>query len=259
MADSTQETRAKIPLKGFLADYKSGLPDRAVMQKYGLSARSLISLIKTLVEKKVLDANDLARRKQMTEQVELVKEQQFLKGLFICPHCGHPHPQQFDICPACGAHPADYHQPEQIVEDVTTTGGHFYVDDTTTVVDQDQAPQDMPEPVRPAEGKSEDAPDSGTSPEPQAEDADKTLRLEEPGAETSAETEEKAPEKAEAFPLPQKEKPANKPAQAPSPTEKPKDEPKEKASPFKSVRALISKIRKDVRSLASSPWACAAA
>jgi hypothetical protein len=244
MADPTQETRAKIPLKRFLADYKAGIPDREVMQKYGLSARSLITLIKTLVEKKVLDGEDLARRKQMTEQVELVKEQKFLKGLFICPNCGHPHPQQFDICPACGANPGDYTQPEQIVEDVTTTGGHFYVDDTTTVVGEDQAPLTMPEPVGQAQRKPEDSPDSVTPPDPHAEDADTTLRLEEPESEAPKEPGENASENAEAPEPPQEQKTAPKPAGDVPPAEKPLDEPKEKSSPFKSVRALISKIRK---------------
>lgn len=244
MADSTQQTRAKIPLKRFLADYKSGVPDREVMQKYGLSARSMISLIKTLVEKKVLDADDLAKRKQMTEQVELVKEQRFLKGLFICPNCGHPHPQQFDVCPACGASLADHGRPEPIVEDVTTTGGHFYIDDTTTVVNQDQARQDVTEPIRPAETEPETVSDSETPAESQTGDADKTLRLERPGPESAKQPEEKGPEKADAPQPEQKEKPARIPAQPTAPAGKPKDEPKEKTSPFKSVRALISKIRK---------------
>jgi hypothetical protein len=243
MADPNQETRAKIPLKRFLADYKAGIPDREVMQKYGLSARSLISLIKTLVEKKVLDADDLTRRKAMTEQVELVKEQKFLQGLFICPNCGHPHPQQFDICPACGANPADYGQPEQVVEDVTTTGGHFYVEDTTTVVDQDQLQEDVLGSVRLTETEVQDAADSKTGQEP--EGADNPTHPPQPGPNAPLKIPLETPERG-GIPLsPEKEEdPGRKPAESPVPAAQPNDEPKEKASPFKSVRALISKIRK---------------
>jgi hypothetical protein len=251
MAEQTQETRAKIPLKRFLADYKAGVPDREVMQKYGLSARSLISLIKTLMDKNVLSPDDLARRKQMTEQVELVKEQQFLKGLFICPKCGHPHPQQFDVCPACEAKLDDYAEPERVVEDVTTTGGFFYVEDTTAIVDEPEDGEDKTEPIRQEEPKLAAPTESIDPPKPEP-----PIPATHPEASEKAEaplTPEKEPPPKESeqdgvLPVekPERDKPQpeKKPEQGTSQPESGKDEPKEKSSPFKSVRALISKIRK---------------
>jgi hypothetical protein len=209
MADQTEQKRAKIPLKQFLADYKSGVSDREVMQRYALSARSLVSLIKTLVEKQVLTPHDLAQRKELTSRQELVKETQFLKSLFICPNCGHPHPQRFDVCPACGANPDHFAEPDRVVEDVTTTGGHFYVEDLTTsvyerptteVVKKDDTPQ----------ASSQNPKNASTSPRPAVKPAPAKSRSE--TSETSS-----------------------KPSA---------EETTEKTSPFKSVRALFSRIKK---------------
>jgi hypothetical protein len=214
MAEKNQQKRAKIHLKQFLADYKAGVPDREIMHSFGLSARSLVSLIKTLIDKKVLTAGDLTRRKHMTEEQEQVKETQFLKSLFICPNCGHPHPQKFDLCPACGASPDDYtnepgaagagQESEEAgsVDDVTTDGGYFYVEDVTTAVAQGP----VTDVVEKEETVSSPPPENQSPPPPRVAAAPK-----------------KAPT---------------------TPSEKAPDEDKEKASPFKSVRALFSKIRR---------------
>lgn len=230
MAEQTQDKRARIPLKRFLADYKSGVPDREVMQKYDLSARSLISLIKTLMEKEILSPEDLAQRKQMTEQMELVKERQFLKGLFICPKCGHPHPQQFEVCPACEARLEDYAAPERVAEDVTTTGGYFYVDDTTTIVDQIDDLEDAGVSAQPEGTKLEASTELLSPPMPEPE----------PPAKTHAST----PDKDQVHPAADRKIPAPTPEPDKASSDKTVDEAKDKGSPFKSVRALISKIRK---------------
>jgi hypothetical protein len=232
MAEQTQEKRAKIPLTRFLADYKSGVPDREVMQTYGLSARNLISLIKTLMEKGILSPEDLTKRKQMTEQIELVKEKQFLKGLFICPKCGHPHPQQFEVCPACEAKLDDYVAPERVVQDVTTTGGHFYVDDTTTIEEQPENPEDSTEPIRRDDSNLEAPTELLTSPQTES------------GADVSSSPTSVAADKGQPDKISTQKAAAKKPEPDNKPAAATEEQPKEKSSPFKSVRALISRIRK---------------
>lgn len=97
------DPRRTIPLKKFLADYRSLLDDRELMEKYGLSARSFVNLIKALIQKNLITSRDLANRREVAAQRDMVKESQFLSSLYICPHCSHPSPNPFNICPACGA------------------------------------------------------------------------------------------------------------------------------------------------------------
>lgn len=110
MAVQNGDPRRTIPLKKFLADYRSLLDDRELMEKYGLSARSFVNLIKALMQKNLITSRDLAKRRELAVQRDLVRESQFLSSLYICPNCSHPSPNPFDVCPACGtdtrAHPA---------------------------------------------------------------------------------------------------------------------------------------------------------
>ncbi len=102
MPGENEEPRRTIPLKMFLKDYRSLLDDRQLMEKYGLSARNFVNLIKSLVQKNLITANDLAKRREVAVQRDMVKESQFLSSLYICTHCSHPSPAPFKTCPACG-------------------------------------------------------------------------------------------------------------------------------------------------------------
>ena len=221
--------RAKIPLKPFLRDYQSGLGDREIMQKYGLSASHFVSLIKALLQKQVLKPVDLAKRKEIMAQQEQVKETQFLKSLYICPNCGHPHPEQFEVCPACGFKPAEAAAPsEEGFTGVTTTGGHFYVEDEDELEGDDEEREYLKtEPLEPPD------------PEPTADETPDTT---EPIEGPVSKPEPTEPTDRRTAPLPpQPAPPKNEPREKPSPS---KDESTEKPSPFKSVRSLISRIRK---------------
>ncbi len=92
MAENNQDQRQKIPLKRFLADFRSPLDDRELMQRYGLSARSFVTLVTTLMKKNLLDKRDLDKRKEIAVQRDLARESQFLSSLYICPNCSHPSP-----------------------------------------------------------------------------------------------------------------------------------------------------------------------
>ncbi|MBI5569292.1 MAG: hypothetical protein HY914_05040 [Desulfomonile tiedjei] len=234
MTVATDPKRAKIPLKQFLTDYQSGLGDREIMQKYGLAASHFVSLIKALLQKQVLKPEDLARRKELMAQQEQVKETQFLKSLYICPNCGHPHPEQFDVCPACGFKPAEEPAQNHGVASVTTTGGHFYVEDEDEAAgeeveeDEEQRADLKTEPLEPPVPKS--------TTEESSEDTTEPIEPHEAKPEPTDATDRQT-ERPRLPPIAPKDEPKDKPAP-------PKDEPTEKASPFKSVRSLIARIRK---------------
>ncbi len=130
MAENNQDPRLKIPLKRFLADFRSPLDDRELMQRYGLSARSFVNLITTLMKKGLLTKSDLDQRKEVAVQRDIARETQFLSSLYICPNCSHPSPSPFEKCPACGADSKLASREEEVNPTVTTSEGHAYVQPT---------------------------------------------------------------------------------------------------------------------------------
>lgn len=165
MPDQTEQRRGRIPLNSFLSDFRSSLTDHELRERYGLSARNFISLIKSLLERNIISTEDLARRKEMAVKRDLAKESEFLSGLFICPNCSHPHPVRFEVCPACGIQivESDEQKPQEV--SITTSGDHLYVQDgggdeiEVTVSEDDELPPTelipaMPEPEKTGSQKS---------------------------------------------------------------------------------------------------------
>jgi hypothetical protein len=138
MSDVTQETRTKIPLTRFLKDFRSSLTDHELREKYGLSARNFVSLIRALLARNIISPDDLAQRRELAVQRDLAKESQFLSGLFICPNCSHPHPEPFEKCPACGMEMEHTASGQRTRDPISTTGRHFYVDDD---LDEEEEPE----------------------------------------------------------------------------------------------------------------------
>ncbi len=134
MVDNSQDDRRKIPLKRFLSDFRSPLDDRELMQRYGLSARSFVNLVTTLMSKNLITKRDLDKRKEIAVQRDLAKESQFLSSLYICHNCSHPSPSPFEKCPACGAESRVSVQDEKY-PGITTSEGHAYIP-RTTVLDE---------------------------------------------------------------------------------------------------------------------------
>lgn len=141
MAETPRETRGKIPLNRFLKDFRSSVPDHDLREKYSLSARSFVTLIKTLLARNIVTPEDLAKRRAIAVQRDLAKESQFLSGLFICPNCNHPHPERFESCPACGVNLASLVPERESRDPLTTTGSHFYVDDEVEAL---EGPNNLP-------------------------------------------------------------------------------------------------------------------
>jgi hypothetical protein len=133
MVDNNEDQRLKIPLKRFLSDFRSPLDDRELMQRYGLSARSFVNLVTTLMKKNLLDKRDLDKRKEIAVQRDLARESQFLSSLYICPHCSHPSPTPFHRCPACGADLDLATQQREVYPPITTSEGHAYVEPTSVL------------------------------------------------------------------------------------------------------------------------------
>jgi hypothetical protein len=129
MPEDPLERRGKVPLKSFLSDLRSNSTDQELREKYGLSARGFVSLIKALMAKNVVTAADLEKRREMAVQRDLAKESQFLSGLCICPNCSHPHPRPFEQCPACGASLSEATQQIPLHDMLSTTGSHLYIEE----------------------------------------------------------------------------------------------------------------------------------
>jgi hypothetical protein len=127
MSDQTQDSRGKVPLKPFLADFRTSLTDHELRQKYELSAAGFVSLIKALLAQNLVTADDLAKRREMAVQRDLAKQSKFLSGLSICPHCNHPSPVPFQKCPACGAEAAGPPPEEESMSALSTSGDHVYL------------------------------------------------------------------------------------------------------------------------------------
>jgi hypothetical protein len=127
MTDPTQDSPGKVPLKPFLADFRSTLTDHELREKYELSAVGFVSLIKALLAQKLITTDDLAKRREIAVQRDLAKQTKFLSGLTICPHCSHPSPHPFEKCPACGADAPVHVSQEESEENVPTSGDYAYV------------------------------------------------------------------------------------------------------------------------------------
>ncbi len=140
MADQTQQ-QGKVPLQRFLKDFRSPLSDGELRTKYGLSARGFVSLIKALLARGTINQEDLIRRKENAVRRDLAKEHEFLAQLYICPHCGHPHPTPYDRCPACGADTSDaFGTADALLDPLTSSGRHFYVEESEVERDAEEEP-----------------------------------------------------------------------------------------------------------------------
>ncbi|MFC1834213.1 hypothetical protein ACFL2Q_05705 [Thermodesulfobacteriota bacterium] len=128
MSPNGKQKRGKVPLQEFLSDFRSNMTDHELKEKYSLSARGFVSLVKALLDRKVISPQDLTTRKQMAIQRDLALQSQFLAGLHLCPNCGHPSPQRFEVCPACGFEVAAP-VAEQADASVTPGGDSLYVED----------------------------------------------------------------------------------------------------------------------------------
>lgn len=111
------------------------MPDQELREKYELSPRAFLSLIKALLDQKVISSQDLEQRKAISIQRDQAKEAAFLANLYICPYCGHPSPLPFEQCPACELDVKDVLGAENILSSETVvTEEHAYVQEAEVEV-----------------------------------------------------------------------------------------------------------------------------
>ena len=96
-----------LDIQEFVKDYCLPLSDRDLINKYQISAKELIPLIRKLVIDGFITKEHHQERTRKMKQREAVQEKSFLKSLYHCPLCNHIHPTPFEVCPACGTSIAD--------------------------------------------------------------------------------------------------------------------------------------------------------
>lgn len=90
-------------IDGFVQDFCSGVKDRDLLEKYNITAKEMIKMVKKLINEGTLTKEQYFERSRKIEELEAKQERDFLKSLYQCPVCGHLHPTPFIRCPACGA------------------------------------------------------------------------------------------------------------------------------------------------------------
>jgi hypothetical protein len=101
-APSQQEKRT-IKVKDFLFDFHAGMEDSRLLIKYHLTPVGLEKFYSMLVERGILDADQVAGRSSAPAMVQDVSAQPDPEtSSYICPTCLTAHDAMFDICPCCG-------------------------------------------------------------------------------------------------------------------------------------------------------------
>ncbi len=99
---NTQEKRT-IKVKDFLDDFRSGLGDRELQEKYHLTQLGLEKFYGMLMDRGILSAQELQDNYRGTESDAKEPEEVVTsESSFICPQCLASHQTMFDICPSCG-------------------------------------------------------------------------------------------------------------------------------------------------------------
>ena len=104
---SDQQKRS-IKVKDFLVDFRDGLSNDDLMQKYHLTPAGLERFYTLLVDRGVLDSNELEGHETSgngRSSHEFAGEASHAAAAgdnLICPSCYHAQAIPFDVCPSCG-------------------------------------------------------------------------------------------------------------------------------------------------------------
>lgn len=147
MGQSQARKTRKVEVKSFIIDFRSEMPDHDIMEKHGLTPRAFVQLVKALIARNILVESDLNVRREKAAQRDAAKQSEFLSGLFLCPHCGHPSPVPFEVCPACEAPVHDPGEDESPEASMTSHGKHIVVasgndDEDDLYLDDDEEEDD---------------------------------------------------------------------------------------------------------------------
>jgi hypothetical protein len=102
MAQNTQEKRT-IKVKEFLEDFRSGMSDQELQERYHLTQLGLEKFYGMLMDRGILSPQELQDNYRGKESDEKDPEEVITsESSFICPQCLASHKTMFDICPSCG-------------------------------------------------------------------------------------------------------------------------------------------------------------
>ncbi|HTY23853.1 MAG TPA: hypothetical protein VMC85_12020 [Desulfomonilaceae bacterium] len=102
IAQASHEKRT-IRVKEFLDDFRSGMHDRELLNKYQLTEMGLEKFYEMLEERGILHAEEIRdhswnQRESSRASLDMADE----RSSYICPCCLASHETMFDICPSCG-------------------------------------------------------------------------------------------------------------------------------------------------------------
>ncbi len=110
------EQNRTIRVRDFLADFRAGMPDGDLMEKYHLTPTGLDRFYTMLVDKDILDSRELIDHQSRRDPQEWASTQDQSseadsgEGDLICPACYHAQATPFDVCPSCGGKVEDLAQ-----------------------------------------------------------------------------------------------------------------------------------------------------
>ncbi len=117
-----QEPKKKVSAKRFVADFQAGRTDEELMEIYALDHKNLNRLFKKLIEKELLDANEVRIHKTRDRtgdtslgeaSIEVDSSERVAASTVgvaehrevdpaVCPQCGAPASEKGLTCPECG-------------------------------------------------------------------------------------------------------------------------------------------------------------
>jgi hypothetical protein len=101
-AESNQEKRT-IKVRDFLDNFRSGMTDRQLMEKYHLTESGLDKFYGMLIDRGILDPQEFQSRTWEDEPFGLEPPSiESDKARFVCPACLSSQETMFDTCPNCG-------------------------------------------------------------------------------------------------------------------------------------------------------------
>lgn len=118
---SSHEKRS-IKVKEFLNDFQSGLSDMQLLRKYNLTPVGLDKFYGMLVERGILDSEEIQARNVQEPAAEIEDHPiELEESSFICPSCLASHETMFDICQNCGASFQDLISGDKLEESAVST------------------------------------------------------------------------------------------------------------------------------------------
>ncbi len=133
----------KVDIDAFVLDFCSGVKDRDLLEKYDISAKEMVKIVKQLINEGSLTKEQYFERTRKIEEMETKQEREFLKSLYQCPVCGHLHPTPFIRCPACGAEVSEVPESLSVPKGGASASGA--ADQPADSAEEEDLPEEAPE------------------------------------------------------------------------------------------------------------------